>query len=185
MSTATSTSHTCLWVPETQPHAYPTAAPHAGPSGSWQRGKCQVGWCSHGCNLDKLLEQVGTLAQGFTEQDLSSYPVLYLAAALQHQLQVGCLPPSPLPMEDVVHKLQLCTQGTETWSAPTALGHLPPLPQPSPHCQRPALPPVPPHPLMEHVRWGRIPRSFHQPSWLPWTGPFQLEARRHLPPSWI
>lgn len=46
-------------------------------------------------------------AQRLAEQQLRAHPVLHLTAPLQQQLQVGRLAPPALPMEDVIHKLQL------------------------------------------------------------------------------
>lgn len=62
---------------------------------------------SHGRDLDELLEQLRALARGLAEQHLGGHPVRDLAAALQQQLQVGRLPAAALPVEHVVHELQL------------------------------------------------------------------------------
>ena len=62
---------------------------------------------SHGRDLDELLEQLSALARGLAEQHLGGHPVRDLAAALQQQLQVGRFPAAALPVEHVVHELQL------------------------------------------------------------------------------
>lgn len=62
---------------------------------------------SHGRDLDELLEQLRALARGLAEQHLGGHPVGDLAAALQQQLEVGRLPAAALPVEHVVHELQL------------------------------------------------------------------------------
>ena len=65
---------------------------------------------SHGRDLDEFLEQLRALARGLAEQHLGGHPVGNLAAALQQQLEVGRLPAAALPVEHVVHELQLKPQ---------------------------------------------------------------------------
>ena len=54
---------------------------------------------------------MGAPAQRLAEQQLRAHPVLHLTAPLQQQLQVGRLAPPALPMEDVIHELELRGEG--------------------------------------------------------------------------
>lgn len=62
---------------------------------------------SQSCDLDELAEQLDSLGQRLTLQDLGGDPVLHLAAALQYQLQVQGAPARLLPVKHVTHKLHL------------------------------------------------------------------------------
>ena len=81
---------------------------------------------------------MGAPAQRLAEQQLRAHPVLHLTAPLQQQLQVGRLAPPALPMEDVIHELELRGEGavlgrggagvvgTPCWAAPGEVPAPPP-----------------------------------------------------------
>lgn len=62
---------------------------------------------SQSCDLDELAQQLHSLRQWLALQDLSSDPVLHLAAPLQYQLEVEGAPSRLLSMEHITHKLHL------------------------------------------------------------------------------